>query len=93
MSSIETRLEHIELQLQLIKQQRRRERGLGLICATLLGAAALVGFTRSPVPEVIQASRLEILDSEGKITCLLSNTPNGGQLDVWSKGGANRRSR
>ena len=78
MASIETRLEHIELQLQLIKQKHRRERCVGLICAILLGAAALVGFTRAPEPQVIQASRLEILDANGKITCLLSNSPTGG---------------
>ena len=89
MTSIETRLEHIELQLQLIKQKHRRERCVGLICATLLGAAALVGFTRAPEPQVIQASRLEILDANGKITCLLSNSPTGGQLDVWGSGGSN----
>ena len=89
MTTVETRLEQLEQQLQLIKNQSRRERRIGLSCAVVLGAAALVGFTRAPALDVIQASRLEILDAEGKISCLLSSTPTGGQLDVWAKGGAN----
>ena len=89
MTPIETRLEQLEQQLQLITCQGRRERRIGLACALVLGSAALVGFTRAPQPEVIQASRIEILDAQGKISCLLSSTPTGGQLDVWAKGGAN----
>ena len=68
MTPIETRLEQLEQQLQLITCQGRRERRIGLACALVLGSAALVGFTRAPQPEVIQASRIEILDAQGKIS-------------------------
>ncbi|MCE9620461.1 MAG: hypothetical protein K8R92_11230 [Planctomycetes bacterium] len=89
MSNIETRLEQLELQLHLVRKQRRLERRIGAAVAAILGAATLAGFARPMTPEVIQASRLEILDAEGKISCLLSSSPSGGQLDVWAKGGAN----
>ena len=89
MSTTNQRLDRIELQLATLQRSRARWRtaALGLLAAAAV--SVLVGLVSRPEAETVRASRLEIVDDDGKVTALLTSNESGGQLDIWATGGAN----
>jgi hypothetical protein len=89
MSTTNQRLDRIELQLATLQRSRARWRtaALGLLAAAAV--SVLAGLVSRPEAETVRASRLEIVDDDGKVTALLTSNESGGQLDIWATGGAN----
>lgn len=83
------RLDRIELELASLRRSRARWRLVAMAAGSLGAISVLAGLVAQPVAEAIRASRLEIVDADGKVTALLSSSESGGQLDIWAKGGAN----
>jgi hypothetical protein len=88
--SIDARLARIEAELAAAKAQARRWRAGTLAAGAVLGAGALLAAQQvSPVVDVVRTKRLEIVGEGDKVVLLAHAAETGGQMDVWSKGGAN----
>lgn len=87
-SDMQTELASLRRELARVRADTRTARILGgfAACAVVLGLLAM----RDAAPvAVIQAKRLEIVDDAGRVTAMLSTTPQGGRLDMWDASGAN----
>ncbi|MFM8784845.1 MAG: hypothetical protein ACKOFI_06775, partial [Phycisphaerales bacterium] len=88
--SIHARLERIERDLASAQRDARRWRRGAVALGSLLAAGTLIAAVQdSPVVDVIRARRLEVVGEENKVMLLATAGEAGGQLDVWSKAGAN----
>jgi len=89
MLNTEARLNQIEIEITLLRRSNIRWR----ITTATLGACAVIamfaGMVAEPLAGMVRASRIELVDAEGKVALLLSATDQGGQMDIWSKNGAN----
>ena len=89
MSTASQRLDRIESQLASLQRSRARWRMASLALLSLGAASVLAGLVARPEAETLRASRLEIVDADGKVTALLTSNEFGGQMDLWAAGGAN----
>lgn len=88
--SIHARLERIERDLASARRDARRWRRGAVALGSLLAAGTLLAAVQdSPVVDVIRTRRLEVVGEENKVMLLATAGETGGQLDVWSKAGAN----
>ena len=89
-SSIDARLTRIEAELAAARRDARRWRTGTMVLggiAVVGGLAAAVQVAR--VEDVIRVRRLEVVGEGDKVVMLAQAAADGGQLDVWSKGGTN----
>lgn len=89
-SSIDARLTLIEAELAAARSDARRWRTGTMVLggiAVVGGLAAAVQVAR--VEDVIRVRRLEVVGEGDKVVMLAQAAADGGQLDVWSKGGTN----
>jgi len=91
MHSVEQRLDRIELMLVGAERRARNWRRAAIASSTVLAlgvCGALVAPSAS-VMETLRTTRLEIIGADGKAVLVATGSPSGGQLDIWSKSGAN----
>jgi hypothetical protein len=84
MLSLEERLEKLE------RSVRRWKR-----CALAMGAAALVGagagaMSKAPIPESIQAQRVDVVNGNGTVVASIGQTNEGGILRIFGADGKAR---
>ena len=89
-SAIDTRLARIERELTAARRDAVRWRTGTIIVGAVALAGGLVAATQvARVEDVIRVRRLEVVGEGDKVVMLAQAGETGGQLDVWSKGGAN----
>lgn len=91
MQSVEQRLDRIEASLAAAERRARRWRRVAIASTAMLGLG-LCGALAAPnaaLLDVIRTTRLEVIGADGKAVLVATGTPNGGQLDLWSRSGAN----
>mgnify|MGYP003342027084 CR=1 FL=1 len=89
MHHMNDRLARLELEVQSLRRGQARWRRATLMVGALAVLGTLAGFAADSVVDVLRARRLEIVGNDGRVSVLLSAAEQGGQLDVWAKGGAN----
>lgn len=89
-SSFEARLARVESELAGARRDARRWKSGTLALAALAAVGGLAAAAQSVrVEDVIKVRRLEVVGEGDKVVLLAQAGESGGQLDVWSKGGAN----
>jgi hypothetical protein len=91
LADIENRLHSLETAVAQQRHAAGRWRMLSAVLAmTLVGGATLAAMSpRSPVADVIQARRLEVVDGQNRLVFAASAAEGGGQIDIWDPAGHN----
>ena len=89
MTSTHDRLDRIELELATLRRSHARWRATAMAAIALASVGVLTGLAADPITKLIRASRIELVDDNGKVSVALSASEQGGQIDIWAKGGAN----
>lgn len=85
-------MESLESRLAALERSNRRLRA-GLLAVVLAGTGAIgLGATRGGVPEVLRASRFEVVNGKGEIRASLSAYPDGASLALLNRAGIERAS-
>src|SRR5262245_58915020 len=88
--SLEQRLQAIEHDLARDRKSLRTYRRLSACLAlALVGGISIAAESMTPIADVIQTRRLEIVTSDGKLLLAASGSERGGQLDIWNRDGQN----
>ncbi|MBX3355337.1 MAG: hypothetical protein KF724_06535 [Phycisphaeraceae bacterium] len=91
MPSVEERLDRLEASLRLSERRAARWRAaaLGVIGAGTVAALGAMTMPSAFIMDVVRTTRLEIIGAEGKPVLVATAAPSGGQIDLWSRSGAN----
>jgi hypothetical protein len=83
------RLDRLELEVHALRRSHARWRRATFAMCGLAAIGTLAGLTADDVFDVLRARRVELVDADGKVAALIGANEQGGQLDLWAKGGAN----
>jgi len=87
---LETRVTELERSLGEARRAAVTARRTTVVLGgALLLAATIAAVGPQRVLDVVQATRLEILDQEGRVVASLTSGERGGQLDLWDDAGRN----